>query len=417
MMPLPNVPRDFRRRLEAELLDNILPFWMNYAVDEVNGGFVGAVMNDHTVRNDAPRSAILCARILWTFSTAARLYQEEGYARMARRAYHYLQDTFWDHRHGGVVWHVDRYGRPLSDRKHSYAQAFSIYGLTEYFRATGDERSRRLAQELFALLEAHTFDPELGGYVEGCSRAWGALDDLRLSEKEPNCRKSMNTLLHIMEAYTSLRRVWDDPRLETQLRALVGTFLTRVVDPETHHFRLFFDEQWRSLLPIVSFGHDIEGSWLLVEAAEVAGNADLLTRCRAVSVEMAQAVYQEGRDEDGSVIYERSPEGAPNYDRHWWVQSEAVVGFYNAYQLSGQARWAEAAVRCWQYIEDHMVDRRYGEWLKVVKRDGQPRPEVPKVGPWECPYHNSRMCYEMVSRLGAPAAEPEAAAATLEASL
>jgi mannobiose 2-epimerase len=399
---------DLKRRLENELRGNILPFWMTYAVDEVNGGFVGALENDRTVQNDVPRSAILCARILWTFAAAARRFKDPAYDRMAQRAFRYLRDVFWDRQFGGIYWHVDRYGNPLSDRKHSYAQAFSIYGLAEYFRATGDEESLRLAQDLFALLERHTYDPGFGGYVEGCSRAWGALDDMRLSEKEPNCRKSMNTLLHIMEAYTNLRRVWADSCLEGQLSALVGVFLDRVIDPEIHHFHLFFDDQWQSLSPGVSFGHDIEGSWLLVEAARDLGKADLLSKCRGVAQEMAQAVYLEGRADDGSVLYERSYNGVVNTDRHWWVQAEAVVGFYNAYQLSGNKALAEAAFSCWQYIEDHMIDRRYGEWFKLVKPDGLPRLEAPKAGPWECPYHNSRMCLEMLSRLATPAVESDA---------
>jgi cellobiose epimerase len=391
--------QDFGRRVKAELLDDILQFWMNYAVDDANGGFYGALTNDRQVRNDGPRSAILCARILWTYAAAYRLFKDEAYRRMADRAYRYLAEVFWDSKHGGVYWSVDLAGKPLYDRKHSYAQGFSIYGLAEYYRATGDAQCLMMAQELFRLLEAHCYDSVNTGYVEGCSREWGPLADMRLSDKEPNCRKSMNTLLHIMEAYTNLRRVWADPRLEAQLRGLIRAFLEQVIDPRTHHFRLFFDDQWRSLSPNVSFGHDIEGSWLLVEAAEALGDDALLAQCRSEAVKMAEAVYHEARDEDGSVLHEATPRGIESYDRHWWVQAEGVVGFYNAYQLSGQAHFAEAAYRCWEYIESRVVDRQYGEWFKIVQRDGTPRLTEPKAGPWECPYHNSRMCYEVLARL------------------
>ena len=319
---------------------------------------------------------------------------------MADHAYSYLAQVFWDDEYGGVYWNVDSAGKPVYDRKHSYAQAFAIYGLAEYHRATGDPQSLQLAQELFHLLEAHSFDGVNGGYVEGCSREWGALDEMRLSDKEPNCRKSMNTLLHIMEAYTNLLRVWDSGELKAQLGDLVRVFASRVIDPQTYHFRLFFDDAWRSLSHNVSFGHDIEGSWLLEEAAEVLGEEDLLAKCRAIAVKMAEAVYQQGRDDDGSLLSEAAPEGIETFDRHWWVQAEAVVGFYNAYQLSGQAHFAEAAYRCWRYIEDHMIDREHGEWFKIVERSGAPRLDQPKAGPWECPYHNSRTCFEMLARLG-----------------
>jgi mannobiose 2-epimerase len=403
-MPLTFDPQDFKHRIERELLDNILPFWMKHTVDESNGGFYGAVMNNWQVQNDAPRSAILCARIIWTYATAYRLYKDKQYLRMAERAYDYLKRAFWDRDYGGVYWHVDYQGKPLYDRKHSYAQAFAIYGLAEYHRATGEAQSLKLAQELFEFLEAHSYDPVNDGYVEGCSREWGALDDMRLSEHEPNCRKSMNTLLHVMEAYTQLLRVWDDAKLKARLRGLILVFLNHVIDPQTYHFRLFFDDQWQSLRPIVSFGHDIEGSWLLVEAAEMLGEAGLLAQCRAMATKMAEAVYRQGQEADGSLLYEATPEGIETYDRHWWVQAEAVVGFYNAYQLSVQAGapasyFAEAAYQSWRYIEDHMVDRQHGEWFKVVRRDGTPRSDQVKAGPWECPYHNSRTCYEMVARL------------------
>ncbi len=401
-MPANIDAQGFRQRLQTELLSNILPFWMKYVVDDVNGGFYGVVTNDLQARNDVARSVILCARILWTYAAAYRLFNEPAYRRMADHAYRYLTEVFWDKDYGGVYWSVDAAGRPVFDRKHSYAQAFAIYGLAEYHRATGDASSLRLAQELFGLLEAHGYDAVNGGYVEGCSRGWGALDDMRLSDIEPNCRKSMNTLLHNMEAYTNFRRVWDSDELKAKLRGLIRVFADHVIDPQTHHFRLFFDDAWASLSPNVSFGHDIEGSWLLVEAAEVLGEKDLLAECRTLALKMAGAVYQQGRDHDGSLFNEAAPAGIESFDRYWWVQAEAVVGFYNAYQLSGQDHFAEAAYRAWRYIEDYMVDRQHGEWFKMVERSGAPRLGPPKAGPWECPYHNSRMCFEMLARLGAP---------------
>jgi mannobiose 2-epimerase len=393
-----NEPKS-RRQLEEELAGNILPFWVTHVVDGVNGGFYSAVTNDLRVHNEVERSAILCARILWTFAAAWRELEEERYLSMARRAYDYLTRVFWDQEYGGLYWNVDCEGRPISERKHHYAQAFGIYGLAEYYRATGEPQSLALAQALFRLLEEHAYEPVHGGYIEGSSRTWGPLADMRLSESDLNCHKSMNTMLHILEAYTNLLRVWDDARLKAQHRALIETFQRRVIDPQTGHFKLFFDDDWRALSDSVSFGHDIEGSWLLCEAAEMQDYPALLARVHRSALAMAAAVYCEGLDDDGSLFYEAHPHGGLNTMKAWWPQAEGMVGFYNAYELSGQARFAEAAYGCWAYIQAKMVDHEYGGWFKELYRDGTPNDACYKAGPWNCPYHHSRACLEMRARL------------------
>ncbi len=390
-----------RGRIEVELVGNILPFWATATLDEENGGFYGALTNDLVVLNEAPRSAVLTERILWTFATA---YRTAGQARdlaIAQRAYEYLLAHFRDPQHRGVYWTVDRRGRPLNDRKHSYAQAFAIYGLAEYHRATGDPGALAEAQALFRLLEAHAYDAANGGYIECCTREWGALADVRLSAVDVNSRKSMNTLLHILEAYTNLLRVWPDPGLRSQLGGLIQIFFDHVIDPETHRFRLFFDDRWRwaHLSTMVSYGHDIEGSWLLVEAAEVLGDAGLLARARAEAVAMAEAVLRAALNPDGSIRYESGGHDERAAQKHWWAHAEAVVGFYNAYQLSGEPRFADAAAAVWEYIAAKFVDPVHGDWFKVLDPAGAPLPDQPKVGPWECPYHHSRMCFEMLARL------------------
>lgn len=390
---------DLRQRIEQELRGNILPFWIEHTCDEENGGFYGGLSNDLIVDNDQPRSAVLCARILWTYSSAYRAYGEAGYLKMACRAYDYLTQKFWDQPYGGVYWTLDRQGRPISDRKHIYAQAFAIYGLAEFYRATGEPESLRLAQDLFRLVERHSFDPRHGGNIEGCSREWGPLADMRLSDKEPNTHKSMNTLLHLMEAYTNLLRAWPAEELKTRQRGLIEMFLQHIIDPQTKHFRWFFADDWTSLSDRVSFGHDIEGSWLIVEAAEASGDAGVLAQAREVAVQMAAAVYQDGLDSDGAVLHEAPSHGSDNGERDWWMQAEGLVGFTNAYQLSQRAEFAQAADRLWQICETQFVDRQAGEWFKIVRRDGTPDPSQLKVGPWECPYHHSRACLEMLRRL------------------
>jgi cellobiose epimerase len=390
---------DFRRQLVEELTGNILPFWMNHSVDKVNGGFYGALTNDLEIHNEVPRSAILCARILWTYATAFRKLGDREYLAMASWAYDYLRRVFLDPEYGGVYWTVNSAGKPVFDRKHHYAQAFAIYGLSEYYRATERPESLDLAQTLFQLLEKHANDSLYGGYIEGSSRKWEALADMRLSDRDLNCRKSMNTMLHVLEAYTNLLRVWQDATLKAQHRALIGIFQQHIVDASTSHFKLFFDDRWNSLLPNVSYGHDIEGSWLLLEAAEVQADPGLVEQVRQTAVQIATAVYQDGLEADGSLPYESGPDSLVDSDKSWWVQAEAMLGFYNAYQLSGQERFAQAARHSWNYIQDKMVDRVHGDWIKKLHRDGTPDDSYYKVGPWECPYHHSRACFEMLDRL------------------
>jgi mannobiose 2-epimerase len=390
---------DWQRGIRQELTGNILPFWMTRVPDDTNGGFYGALTNDLQIHNDVPRSAVLCARILWTFSTAYRRLNDDSYLAIARRAYYYLSQVFWDTQYGGVYWSVDQHGAPVFDRKHHYAQAFAIYGLSEYYRVTYDPHSLELAQTLFRLLEQYAYDSVEGGYIEANTRTWGTLADMRLSDRDINAPKSMNTALHILEAYTNLMRVWDDDLLRNRHRALINIFHTHILNHDTGHLKLVFNEQWRPVTELISYGHDIEASWLLCEAAEMHNDASLLARTRQTAVDIAESVYRSGRDTDGSLFYEGSSQGILAANKDWWVQAEALVGFYNAYQFSGQPKFAQAALDCWNFIETHHIDRVHGDWFKSIYPNGTVDATHYKVGPWDCPYHHSRACFEMLERL------------------
>ena len=386
------------RSLHEELTANILPFWMTWPVDR-NGGFHGAVTNDLEILREVPRSAVLCARILWTFSAAYRAIGSAEYLTTAQWALDALSSVFRDAVHGGVLWEVDADGRPISDRKHNYAQAFAIYGLSEYHRATRDRASLRFAMDLFALIERHGRDPLHGGYIEGRDRTWEPLDDPRLSERDLRAPKSMNTMLHLLEAYTNLLRVREDPVLRGRHREFIDLFLTRIIDPDTGHLGLFFDRSWHSLVGGVSYGHDIEASWLLWEACELHDDPTLHSRVRQAALRLADGAWREGRNPDGSLNTERDAQGHTRPERDWWPQAEAMVGFYNAYQLSGETRYAEASARAWSFAYACLADRTRGEWYKRLHPDGSPDTEAFKAGPWECPYHQTRACLEMIDRL------------------
>ncbi|MGG1612287.1 AGE family epimerase/isomerase [Paenibacillus phoenicis] len=390
---------DWKVQLQQELQGNILPFWIEHTIDWQHGGFVGYIDEQLNKHPEADKGLVLHARILWTFASAYRRFPDPKYLEIAERAYDYLKTHFVDPQYGGFYWMVDVQGRPVQDKKQVYGQAFVIYALTEYYRATSSEEALEQAVNLYRLLEQHSYDPVHKGYVEALSRDWKPTGDLSLSNKDLNEKKSMNTHLHVLEAYTNLYRVWKSSELRGSLSELIEVTLEQIIDPKTAHFLLFFDDGWQVKGHHVSYGHDIEGSWLLVEAAEVLGEPALLQRVKETALKMADAVYAEGVDRDGGIWNEADPNGLTDDNKDWWPQAEAMVGFYNAYQLTGDPKYRAAAANSWSFIQTYLVDRKHGEWFWGVDRGGAPLPGEPKVSPWKCPYHNSRACLEMLERL------------------
>jgi mannobiose 2-epimerase len=298
---------------------------------------------------------------------------------------------------------VDYAGHATEAKKRVYGQAFTVYALAEYAHTSGDREAIFRAMSLVEKIEATAHDVVCGGYFETYERDWTPAVDQRLSDVDLDEKKSMNTHLHMLEAYANLLRHHEDVTVRYRLRELVEIFLKYIIDPSTQHFILFFDGGWRPRSAKISFGHDIEGSWLLCEAAEILGDADILGRARTAAVKMAQGVFEQGLDGDGGLMYEAGPAGAAveivDSDKHWWPQAEAVVGFLNAYQLSGRQHFLRAANLSWSFIEAHIVDSKYGEWFWLVSKEGVPDPKRDKVGPWKCPYHNSRTCFEVMQRV------------------
>ena len=387
-----------RNEMHSELENNILPFWMNKMEDNEEGGFYGQITGEDELKPEASKGAILNARILWTFSSAYRLLKKPEYLETATRAKRYLIDRFYDPQYGGIYWELDYKGNPLDTKKQIYAIGFAIYGLSEYARATGDEEALAYAQQLFDVIEQHSFDSEQNGYVEALTRDWQPIEDMRLSDKDENEKKTMNTHLHILEPYTNLYRVWKDERLERQLRNLIEVFISRILDPQTGHLNLFFEEDWTNKYRIYSYGHDIEASWLIHEAALVLGDPEVLKRIEPIIIRIAQAA-DEGLNPDGSMIYENFLD-KQKIDRelHWWVQAENVVGHINLYQHFGNTEALDTAVRCWEFIKTKLIDHEQGEWHWSLLPDGTVNRRDDKAGFWKCPYHNGRMCMEVIER-------------------
>jgi len=389
----------WRKRVERELLEDILPFWLKYAVDEEYGGFRGQIANDLTIDPQAHKGLILNARILWTFARAYQVYGHEVHLRAAHRAHDYLLRNFWDEEHGGVYWMVDYLGKPVDTKKRIYGQAFMVYALAEYASASGEKEPLEKAVTLYRLIEKSGRDAQNGGYFETYERNWTLAAEQRLSEVDMDEKKSMNTHLHLLEAYASLLRTWKDDGLRGRLKELSRIFLEHIIDPGSFHLRMFFDEQWHDRSDRLSFGHDIEASWLICEAADVLGDKAILDQTRKVSVSMAQATLDQALDSDGGLMYEGRGKEIIDTDKHWWPQAEAVVGFLNAYELSGREYFLKASERSWEFIEKYIVDHTHGEWHWKVSRDGTPSNDKYKVDAWKCPYHNSRACFEVMERL------------------
>ena len=368
------------------LVNNILPFWSERMVDNEHGGFYGRIDGNNILHPEAEKGAVLNARILWTFASATRILHRMPYRILAARAKDYLLTHFIDPQYGGVYWSLNADGSPFDTKKQTYAIAFAIYGLAEYHRATGDQEALDIAIRLFEDLEAHAFD---NGYIEAMTRDWQPIADMRLSESDENGSRTMNTHLHVLEAYTNLYRVWKDERVARQLRVLIDIFVNRLFNPANGHLGLFFDDNWKPLTanPLTTHryspGHDIEAAWLLREALIILGDQDLLQQtlsvCRRLAVAARDGILKETQ---------------------WWCFAEAVVGYVDQYQDIRDPHQWQMAEKAFAFIQSHLLDREHGEWFWSVLPDGTPDRANDKAGFWKCPYHNSRMCFELIERLG-----------------
>lgn len=388
-----------RDEVLEELRENILPFWIEKMEDHEHGGFYGRIDGSGVLHPEAERGAILNARILWSFSAAYRVLGNPEYLEAATRAKEYFLAHFIDREFGGVFWSVDYLGNPLNTRKQFYAIGFAIYGLSEYARATGDKEALQEAIALYECIEKYALDSQYNGYIEARTREWGEIADMRLSELDANFPKSQNTHLHIIEPYANLYRIWKDARLEKSLRNIIGIFTDRILNPETHHLDLFFEMDWtRGAGQLESYGHDIECSWLMHEAALVLGDPEVLRKMEPV-VQMVAKASEKGLRPDGSMIHEANLDtGHVDDDLHWWVQAENVVGWFNIWQHFGDEPALDRALQGWQYIKNNLIDRENGEWFWSRHPDGSINRTDDKAGFWKCPYHNSRMCLEIIER-------------------
>ncbi|MEK3789832.1 AGE family epimerase/isomerase [Paenibacillus sp. FSL K6-1230] len=389
--------QDVTAELRSEWTQHILPFWSRLK-DERHGGFYGKVHVDLKTDHDAPKGGIATSRLLWTFSAAYRTTGLQAHRELADHAYLYLTQHLLDREYGGIYWMSSYDGLPLDTRKHIYAQAFAIYALSEYVRATGSKAALQEAQALFQLIENKGYDATNQAYREEFDRGWQEQPNEMLSENGVMAEITMNTHIHVLEAYTNLYRVWPDPAVRQALEQLLTVMHERIYDPEERRLGVFFDKQWNPLLDLTSFGHDIEASWLIDDTLKTLGleqsiYADMVA---ALAYRVAESAIQS----DGSLINEQ--EGSRrDLSRIWWVQAEGMVGFLNAFERTGDSYFLRLVEELWQYTRGHLIDPRpHGEWYWSIDATGTPS-SLEIAGPWKCPYHNSRMCIEIIERMSA----------------
>ncbi|WP_075341473.1 AGE family epimerase/isomerase [Tenacibaculum agarivorans] len=390
-----NILEHLKIDLENEL-KNILTYWEKHTVDDDFGGFIGHIDYPNIKNKQAHKGVILNTRILWSFSKASNYYKDDRYKDVSERSFTYLKEYFKDNKYGGVYWEVNYKGTPINTRKQIYAQAFAIYALSEYYLYSKNEEAKVWAKEIFKFIEENAFDNKYNGYIEAFEENWSAIEDMRLSEKDDNAAKTMNTHLHILEAYTNLYTIYPDDRLEKALQNLIAIFIDKFLS-EDGHLHLFFNEQWELKSSVYSYGHDIEASWLLLEAARVIKATETIKELEEIAVKITDHFVKVAIAQDGGVMNEiDTATGQVDTDRHWWQQAEAMAGLYHTYKITEDSRYLDHLFKIWNFIKTSIIDHTYGEWYWLVDKNGHFNTAHEKVGMWKCPYHNTRACIEII---------------------
>ena len=381
-----------RRHLEQI----ILPFWKGLK-DEKYGGFYGYMDTKLVLDKKAEKGCILNSRILWFFSEAAMLLKDDELKGYADHAYAFLRNHCLDDENGGIFWSMTYDGKPLDTTKHTYNQAFAIYALSSYYRLTGNQNAINTAKELFELIEKNCTD-EIG-YLEAFTKNWQPESNEKLSENGVMADKTMNTLLHVFEGYSGLYLATQDVEVRKALERILDIYENKIYSPALRRQLVFFDKEYNSIIDLYSYGHDIESSWLIDWGCSLLQDEERNKRIFAINKEMAEAVYENAyRNHSLANECER---GVVDTKRVWWVQAEAVLGFVNLWEKEPERKqYYEAAVEIYRFIENYMVDKQAGsEWFWCTDENGVPNPEKPIVEPWKCPYHNGRMCFEVIRRI------------------
>jgi len=383
--------KNIKSELSSELI-RILDYWKNNTVDKVFGGFVGEIDFFNTIIPKASKGIILNTRILWSFSAASNHLKTQAYIEICDAAFTYLKTHFKDTTHKGVFWELDFKGQPINKRKQVYAQVFTIYALSEYYLFKKNEDAKSWAIDIFNTIENFAKDTEHHGYFEAFNEDWSPIEDMRLSEKDQNASKTMNTHLHILEAYTTLLKIYDNDSVKHALKALINLFFDKFLNSD-YNFELFFDDQWNLLSNSISYGHDIEAAWLIIDAARVLRDEALISKSEAIAIKVADKFLDTALNTNGGVVNEKNRKtGHVDNDLHWWPQVEALVGLNYVYKLTNDEKYINASKKIWAFTKSHIIDHKNGEWHFRVDKNNTPYKKEHKVSMWKAPYHNSRAC-------------------------
>lgn len=385
-----------QNEFRQHLVEQIIPFWNNLK-DEEYGGFYGYVSSDGIVDRNSDKGIILNNRILWFYSNAYLMLGDVELLRNAEHAWNFLKKYGYDRLHGGVYWSVSYDGIPLDDIKHTYNQAFSVYALSSFYAASKNEEALNMAYKQFHLIEEVCQDK--GGYLEALDWNFKLTSNEKLSENGVMAGRTMNTLLHVLEAYTELYRVDGNPTVGDAIRRILDRFLAEIYNPEKGICEVFFDMEYHTLIDLESYGHDIEASWLMDRACQVLQDEEYTNKTEDMRKKLACKVYENAYDHENGGIYNEREKDKVDRQKIWWVQAEAVIGFYNLYQKTGDETYRVASRKTWDYIRNQMIDPVSGEWFESRKADGSLDPAQGLVHSWKCPYHNGRMCMEMMTRI------------------
>lgn len=381
--------------VKEHLTGCIIPFWKKLRDNEY-GGYYGYMDFDMNLDKKAVKGCILNSRITWFFSNAYTLLKEESLLDEAKHGFEFMKKYCMDKENGGIFWSMKYDGTPEDTTKHTYNQAFAIYALSSYYEASGDKEALQMAYDLFHVIEEKCTD-ELG-YKEAFNLKFEEVENDKLSENGVIAQKTMNTLLHVFEGYTELYRVDHDPEVKAKLEWIMDTFADKMYNPTLHRQEVFFDKYYNSLIDLHSYGHDIETAWLIDRGVEALGEKAYEDKLTPITKDLTAQIYKVAFD--GHSLNNECEKGVVNTSRIWWVQAETVLGFLNGYQKDpSHKEYLEAAKSEWEYIKEHIIDKRTGsEWFWEVDINGEPTSRKPIVEPWKCPYHNGRMCFEVIKR-------------------
>ena len=388
--------------LKTELsteLNNILEYWSKHSIDSKNGGFIGQIDCDEYKNFESEKGSVLNARILWSFSAAYSITKKEEHKRLAKEAFEFIINHFYDSEFGGIYWSINSDTSPKDTKNQIYAIAFVIYGMTEYYAISKEEKALEFAISLYKKIQEYSYDPIQKGYFEAFTRNWQPIEDLRLSDKDANEKKTMNTHLHIVEGYANLYKVWKDETLKNDIIELLEVIETHFINKETGHLRLFFDENWVEKPDVISYGHDIEAAWLLLQCAEISRDKALIERYKKYAILLTDATFEGIDPIDGGLWYELEPEqNKLMAEKHWWPQAELMIGFFNAYQLANDEKYLNVVLKNWEFVKQYILDKKNGEWIWGINKDYS-KIEKDTAGFWKCPYHNTRVCIELIHRI------------------